>query len=73
MLIFDEDGQHYSQFLPVFETSMTKQKPTNGAGRGIERRDVKLSVKEQKQGRAILRRKQVSIAEIKKTFLNLLC
>jgi protein SMG7 len=51
------------------EISVTKQTPTKGAGgRGRARGDGRFSIKDQKQGSAILKRKQINISEVNKAF-----
>jgi len=69
IIIFDKNRQHYSQLLPEMEISVTKQTPTKGAGgRGRGRGDGRFSIKDQKQGSAILKRKQINISEVNKAF-----
>lgn len=67
IIIFDKNRQHYSQLLPEMEVSATKQTLTkSGGGRGRGRGDARF--KEQKQGSAIAKRKQVNISELNKAF-----
>lgn len=69
IIIFDKNRQHYSQLLPEIEVSVTKQAPTKGAGgRGRGRGDGRFSLKDQKQGTAISKRKQLNISEVNKAF-----
>ncbi|KAH9304136.1 hypothetical protein KI387_008540 [Taxus chinensis] len=69
ILIFEKNRQHYSQIREA-ELALIKQMPPKaaGRGRGRGRGDIKFAAKEEKQDSALVKRIQVNIAEVNKTF-----